>query len=85
MDFSSISEREKDVIFHLVKGLSNDEIADKLYISHKTVKFHLSHIFKKLNVKSRLQCVILCLREANKRPHLPWGKDNGSDTTKSRN
>lgn len=55
---NALTDREKDVLMCLVEGLSNKEIADRLYISDKTVKIHVSKIFKKLDVKSRSQVVI---------------------------
>ncbi|MFD1040419.1 response regulator [Virgibacillus byunsanensis] len=55
---SELSEREKDVLMCLLEGLSNKQIAEKLFISDKTVKVHVSKIFKKLNVKSRSQVII---------------------------
>ncbi|MED4163152.1 response regulator transcription factor [Halalkalibacterium halodurans] len=55
---TELSEREKEVLACLVQGLSNKEIAEKLFISDKTVKIHVSKIFKKINVKSRSQAVI---------------------------
>jgi DNA-binding NarL/FixJ family response regulator len=55
---NTLTEREKEVLLCLVEGLSNKEIADRLFISDKTVKIHVSKIFKKLNVKSRSQVVI---------------------------
>ena len=57
-----LSEREKEVLFELVKGLSNKEIAEVLFISDKTVKIHINKIFKKLNVKSRTQAVIYAVQ-----------------------
>ena len=53
-----LTQREKEVLLCLVQGLSNKEIARKLFISDKTVKIHVSRIFKKLNVKNRAQAVI---------------------------
>jgi DNA-binding NarL/FixJ family response regulator len=58
----ALTDREKDVLQGLVDGLSNKEIADKLFISDKTVKIHVSKIFKKLNVKSRSQVVIYAVQ-----------------------
>ncbi len=55
---NTLTEREREVLLCLVEGLSNKEIADRLFISDKTVKIHVSKIFKKLNVKSRSQVVI---------------------------
>lgn len=55
---NELSEREKEVLMCLLEGLSNKEIAAKLFISDKTVKIHVSKIFKKFNVKSRSQVII---------------------------
>jgi DNA-binding NarL/FixJ family response regulator len=61
-DDSELTPREKEVLICLVEGLSNKETADKLFISDKTVKIHVSKIFKKLNVKSRSQAVIYAVQ-----------------------
>ncbi|MDQ0256624.1 DNA-binding NarL/FixJ family response regulator [Evansella vedderi] len=58
-----LTEREKEVLVCLVEGLSNKEIGEKLFISEKTVKIHVSKIFKKLKVKSRSQAVIHAVQE----------------------
>lgn len=55
---SALTERERDVLICLVEGLTNKEIGERLFVSEKTVKIHVSNIFKKLNVKSRSQVVI---------------------------
>lgn len=57
-----LTEREQEVLRCLVDGLSNKEIAEHLFISDKTVKIHVSKIFRKLNVKSRSQAVIHAVR-----------------------
>lgn len=59
---TALTDREKEVLFCLVEGLSNKEIAGRLFISDKTVKIHVSKIFKKLNVKSRSQVVIFAVQ-----------------------
>ncbi|KPB03391.1 response regulator [Bacillus sp. CHD6a] len=61
-DTTTLTEREQEVLVCLVEGLSNKEIAQRLYISDKTVKIHVSKIFKKLNVKSRSQVVIYAVQ-----------------------
>lgn len=48
-----LSSREMDVLNLLVDGATNTEIADKLFISENTVKFHVSNLLKKTNSKSR--------------------------------
>ena len=52
-----LSKREYDVLQLMASGLSNQEIADKLFISLNTVKTHASNLFVKLNVKRRTQAV----------------------------
>jgi len=58
-----LSEREWDILELLVNGLKNDEIAQKLYISDKTVKNHVSSIFEKLSVNDRTNAVIYALKQ----------------------
>ncbi|WP_223595279.1 response regulator [Neobacillus bataviensis] len=58
----ALTGREKEVLLCLVKGMNNKEIAGSLYISDKTVKIHVSNIFKKLGVKSRSQVVIYAVQ-----------------------
>lgn len=53
--YLSLTVREKNVLHHLTKGMSNIEIADSLFISEHTVKSHLYQIFKKIKVKNRNQ------------------------------
>jgi NarL family two-component system response regulator LiaR len=52
-----ISKRELDVLKLMAMGLSNVEIAEKLFVSLNTVKTHASNIFSKLDVKRRTQAV----------------------------
>lgn len=57
-----LTEREKEVLLCLVQGMNNKEIGKALFISDKTVKIHVSKIFKKLEVKSRSQVVIYAVQ-----------------------
>ena len=52
-----ISKREHEVLELLAQGLSNQEIADKLFVSLNTIKTHISNLFSKLDVKRRTQAV----------------------------
>jgi two-component system, NarL family, response regulator LiaR len=52
-----LTEREQDVLACLAQGLNNNEIAEKLIVSLGTVKFHVSNIFQKLGVDSRVEAV----------------------------
>jgi two-component system, NarL family, response regulator LiaR len=58
-----LTERERDVLRCMVDGLSNNEIADKLVVSLGTVKFHVSNIFHKLGVDSRVEAVKLAIKQ----------------------
>lgn len=53
-----LTERELEVLKLLAGGLSNSEIATKLYISHATAKTHVSSILSKLHLRDRIQAVI---------------------------
>ncbi|WP_047982814.1 response regulator [Ornithinibacillus californiensis] len=59
---NELSAREKEVLLCLLEGMSNKEIASKLFISDKTVKIHISKIFKKFGVKSRSQVIIYAVQ-----------------------
>lgn len=56
-----LSNREAEVAELVVKGLSNKEVANQLFVTEKTVKFHLTNIYKKMNVKSRAQLIVWCM------------------------
>ncbi len=58
-ELDELTSRERE-IFHLIAdGLSNAEIGRELYISETTVKTHVTHVFQKLNVRDRVQAVVL--------------------------
>jgi len=56
-----LSEREKEIAFLVSRGYTNQAIAEKLYISERTVKAHLGTIFSKTGAQSRLQLALLVL------------------------
>ena len=58
-----LSRRESEVVALLVNGLSNREIADQLMLGEETVKTHLRHIYKKLDVSDRVHAVAIVLRQ----------------------
>ena len=55
--FAPLSQRERDILALLAKGLSDREIADRLFLAYTTVKWHNRQIFNKLGVDSRQQAV----------------------------
>jgi len=54
-----LTERERAILAHLARGLSNADIAKKVFISEKTVRNHLTSIFSKLDVDSRAKAIVL--------------------------
>lgn len=56
--FNALSRREREILTLLADGLSNAEIAERVGISEKTVRNHLSHLFDKLGVWSRAQAIV---------------------------
>lgn len=61
-DDNNLTSREIEVLQLIAEGLINKEIAKQLYISEKTVKNHVSNIFKKLNVSDRTQAAIYAFK-----------------------
>jgi DNA-binding CsgD family transcriptional regulator len=61
-----LSHREAEVAELVSKGLSNKEVASQLFVTEKTVKFHLTNIYKKMAVKSRAQLIVWCV------PHVDF-------------
>ena len=60
---NELTGRERDVLKGMVAGLNNNEIAEKLFISLGTVKFHISNIFQKLGVDSRVEAVKMAIEQ----------------------
>ena len=56
--FRELTNREREVLESVARGLSNDEIATALYISPKTVRNHITRIFRKLGVERRAQAIV---------------------------
>ncbi|WP_128894584.1 response regulator [Longirhabdus pacifica] len=57
-----LTERELEVLIHIAKGKSNQEVADELFIGVKTVKFHVTNILAKLGVEDRTQAAIYAIK-----------------------
>jgi DNA-binding NarL/FixJ family response regulator len=58
-ELDDLTQRELDVFRLITRGLSNAEISRELYISDTTVKTHITHILQKLNLRDRVQAVVL--------------------------
>lgn len=58
-ELTSLTERERDVLKLVARGWSNTEIAGSLYITHATVKTHISRLLMKLQARDRAQLIVL--------------------------
>lgn len=72
-----LSNRELEVAKVISTGITNQEAANQLFVTEKTVKFHLTNIYKKLKVKSRTQLIIWCM------PHMGIIESLNADSHKS--
>ena len=64
-----LTRREVQVLTLVIDGKSSKEVAEQIYISKRTVDYHLANIYKKLDVTNRVQA----FREATRRNLLPAG------------
>lgn len=62
---SRLSPRERDILREIARGASNKEIARTLSIAETTVKIHVQHILRKLNLTSRVQAAVLAVTDLN--------------------
>lgn len=63
-DETDLTEREQEILANLAQGRSNKEIARLLGISDATVKVHIKHLLRKLNLKSRLEAAVWSLQRS---------------------
>lgn len=61
-EFIMLTEREKEVLTHLVNGLQYKEIAEKIFLSYEAVHSHVKKIYEKLHVNSKSEAVVKAIR-----------------------
>jgi NarL family two-component system response regulator LiaR len=61
--YNELTEREFEILVNICTGMTNNEIANKLFISPKTVEVHKSNIFRKTDVKNSAQLVIYAIKK----------------------
>jgi DNA-binding NarL/FixJ family response regulator len=64
--FASLSSREREVLALITQGLGNAQIAERLSISEKTVRNHVSNLFDKLGVWTRAQAMVFAIERGFK-------------------
>ena len=65
---ANLSQREREVLEALLENLANKEIADRLHISERTAKFHISSLLSKFSVRRRTDLILLCLQDRSPGP-----------------
>ena len=60
---ATLTDREREVLRQLALGFSNDDIAERLFISKRTVQNHVSNVYAKLGLESRAEAVLFAIRQ----------------------
>jgi DNA-binding NarL/FixJ family response regulator len=68
-----LTGREREVLMHIARGLSNADIAAKMYLGEATVRTHVGHVFAKIGARDRAQAVVFAYESG----HIHPGKLNG--------
>lgn len=77
---NALTDREKQVVDLICKGMKNKGIADELFITETTVRHHLTSVFNKLEISSRLELVIYAFKNSLVTMPIGNGSLNGNDS-----
>jgi DNA-binding NarL/FixJ family response regulator len=74
-DITKVTSREREILILISNGMSNKEIANELNITERTVKNHITNLFKKINVCDRTQAAVYAIKNnivlcENSYPHI---------------
>jgi two-component system, NarL family, response regulator LiaR len=69
-----LTEREVEILQHMALGKTNQEIADELFLSERTVRTHVTNILAKLDLSNRTQAVLYALRQGI--AHMDYRKED---------
>src|SRR5207245_11234493 len=68
----TLSDREREVLVLMARGLDNGQIAAELFVGEATVRTHVGHVLSKLNARSRVQAVVVAYESGLVRPSSAW-------------
>jgi DNA-binding NarL/FixJ family response regulator len=66
-----LTTREIEILQAVARGVSNQRIADEFWVTEQTVKYHLTNIYRKLNVKNRTEATRFAYQHGLLEPPLP--------------